>query len=309
MKATIQNTYGAALVGCIFAAFLYGITCIQTCIYNMIFTKESRTMRAMVNILWVVDTIHLSCVLSTMYFFLISGRRRPPGSGTLWTDGALIIASNTSDFLVRCIFMQRIVHLSGNRRLCVTLLGTPSIVSAAFGIFYGVVTVSHPPSALAEQAVSFSVYSGLATSVVADVGISMTLCWLFWKMGHGVETAYPLMNKLRLFTIQAGVLPTMLALASLITYAVYPQTFMYMGIFFVLPKATLNSMLAMLNARKRLREVLPSKSLRLPMVRVSLSIDPNLTEGCGAVVAGGGMTCNPVSEGLLRVMDFGRMHV
>ena len=42
-------------------------------------------------------------------------------------------------------------------------------------------------------------------------------------------------------------------------------------------------MLAMLNARKHLREVLSSKSLRLPMVRVSLSIDPICTEGSGHI--------------------------
>jgi len=285
MQVTINNTYGAALVGCIFAAFFYGITCVQICFYNITFPNESKILRSLVNILWILDTLHLSCVISTMYFFLITSRNTAVwGTTATWTDGALIILSHLSDCLVRCIFIHRICHLIGRRFLVISAFGTLTLVSAGFGIFYGVLAVSHPPSVLAAQTLSFIVYAGLATSAATDIAISTTLCCFFNQMAHEVESAHPLLNKLRFFAIQAGVLPSVVALTSLITYAIYPRTFMYMGVFFVLPKATLNSMLAMLNARKTLRRVLPLKSAKVPTIRLSVespeigSVKPSLPE-------------------------------
>lgn len=67
MQVTIANTYGAALVGLIIAALwvllplaglslmllhipisLYGVTCVQTCCYNMTSPNDSRTLKVMV---------------------------------------------------------------------------------------------------------------------------------------------------------------------------------------------------------------------------------------------------------------------
>ncbi|KAI0697987.1 hypothetical protein BC835DRAFT_1413322 [Cytidiella melzeri] len=96
----------------------------------MSFTKDSKTMRSIVNFLWILDTLHLAFVVYTMYFALITSRNRPPGSSTVWTNGALVIASNLSDFCVRCIFIHRICHLSGHAKLVASVLGTPSLASA-----------------------------------------------------------------------------------------------------------------------------------------------------------------------------------
>lgn len=82
----------------------------------------------------------------------------------------------------------------------------------------------------------FSVYTGLAASAASDFAISGTLCCVFSHMAHEVETcvwttflclaspltyevvcrAYPLLNKLRLFAIQAGVLPRYCALSNIL---------------------------------------------------------------------------------------------
>ncbi|KAI0338457.1 hypothetical protein BDW22DRAFT_1362816 [Trametopsis cervina] len=286
MQVTISNTYGAGFLGGMLATFLYGITCVQTCIYNITFvedmqpmekmekTKENlrtiRTMKArrtLVNILWVLDTFHLYCVVSTMYFFLIRCRGRLPGTDAIWSDGALIIAANLSDCLVKFIYIH-CVHLLCGYRVLIIPLGTSTVVAAGFGIFYGVVTVSNPPSILANETASFSVYTALGASAATDIAISCMLCFYYHRQGQVVETAYPLLHKLSLYAIQAGVLPSSIALTSLITYAIYPRTFLYMGVFFVLQKATLNSMLAMLNARKSLRSVLPDAAHNM-----ALSVD------------------------------------
>lgn len=68
---------------CIIIAFmlthhgsLYGITCVQTCIYNLVFSKDSRMMKSMVN------TIALSTVsLWLNIFTLFSGQFVMVGGG------------------------------------------------------------------------------------------------------------------------------------------------------------------------------------------------------------------------------------
>ncbi|KAF8624450.1 hypothetical protein AX15_005868 [Amanita polypyramis BW_CC] len=59
---------------------------------------------------------------------------------------------------------------------------------------------------------------------------------------------------MRYFVI-SGALTSMCSLAALITFGVMPNNLVYAGIFFLLTKLYVNSYLAMLNARKAMRDV------------------------------------------------------
>ncbi|KAJ3556223.1 hypothetical protein NM688_g2147 [Phlebia brevispora] len=284
MLVAAGDIYGPALIGCIVTALLYGIACAQTCRYYIAFREDPGWLKLAVGILWYVvngmrtehvedcdatvhrllDTLHNISVTGSVYFYLINNReaQSEPGSARLWTDGAVIMISHISNTITRCIMLSKIYHLSNRSLPLLAVLGTVAATASGFGIFYGAVSTTASPFQ-ASRIAQWVLYAGLSCEAAADVAITITLCIYFARLRAAVETSHPLMNKLLLYTVCSGMLPSAIALASLISYALYPQTFIFIGIFFPLPEACLNSMLATLNVRTKLRRVLPGAKLKM----------------------------------------------
>jgi len=64
-----------------------------------------------------------------------------------------------------------------------------------------------------------------------------------------------------LYAINSGLLTTICAAACLITYAVWPSEFIFIGVYFTLSKLFLNSLLATLNGREGLQNKLAGLSV------------------------------------------------
>ncbi|KAE9394600.1 hypothetical protein BT96DRAFT_185050 [Gymnopus androsaceus JB14] len=61
------------------------------------------------------------------------------------------------------------------------------------------------------------------------------------------------MNRLMYFCLATGLLTTVCAICSLVSISVWPNTFVYIGFYVVLARLYVNSFLATLNAREKLR--------------------------------------------------------
>lgn len=268
MIASLAVTYGVVLIGCTVAAFLYGIACVQVCRYSLLPSQDSKFLRWAVNTLWMVDTLHVAFTVASVYYFLIIKRADLQlGGSPFWTDGTVLIIANTSDLLVRAIFIYRVCQLTDYNIPLLISLGALAFVAAGFGIACGALFMKIAPANLA-RTLTWPVYAALALSAAADISISLTMSGLFIRFGQRAESAQPLLQRLAVYTVSAGMLPSILALASLITYILFTETYIAMAIFFVLPQATLNTMLAMLNARKQMRKILPKKSNNLGRVQL-----------------------------------------
>lgn len=97
-------------------------------------------------------------------------------------------------------------------------------------------------------------YTALATGVVADVLIAGALCYSLSSSRTGFKKTDTLVNTLMAYAINSCLLTSVCAAACLITYAIWPEEFIFIGIFLCLNKLYFNSMLATLNNRYTLRE-------------------------------------------------------
>ncbi|KAF5327506.1 hypothetical protein D9619_004986 [Psilocybe cf. subviscida] len=101
---------------------------------------------------------------------------------------------------------------------------------------------------------SWLLYTALGGSVVADVMITVSLCILLGNIRTGFKLTDSLVNTLMLYTINTGLLTSVSATACFVTFAIWPHAFVFIGFYFVLSKLYINSLLAMLNTRERLRK-------------------------------------------------------
>ncbi|KJA22397.1 hypothetical protein HYPSUDRAFT_656476 [Hypholoma sublateritium FD-334 SS-4] len=101
--------------------------------------------------------------------------------------------------------------------------------------------------------VSFMLYASFGTAVLVDSLIAVSLCILLVRNRTGFKQTDSVVSRLMLFTINTGLLTSIAAVACFVTYAIWPQRFIFMGIYFALSKLYANSLLASLNARNVLR--------------------------------------------------------
>ncbi|KAF4612967.1 hypothetical protein D9613_010892 [Agrocybe pediades] len=96
-------------------------------------------------------------------------------------------------------------------------------------------------------------YSSSLGSIAVDTIIAASLCTLLLMSRTGTRKTNSVITLLMAFSINTGLLTSIVTLASFIAYAVWPQRFVFMGIYFTISKLYINSVLASLNARTAIR--------------------------------------------------------
>ncbi|KAF9023684.1 hypothetical protein BDZ89DRAFT_1162636 [Hymenopellis radicata] len=253
----LHNTMGALLIGVIVSSALWGITCMQTFQYITIYWKrDSLGLRLLVSATFFFDTLHEILICHTIYMYLVVNFANPTQLGVIeWSILAEVVPSALVALLVQGFFAYRVWILSRRNKgriYLVSLLG--ALVIAEFTvalIYFG-------------KAWSLKVYSNsfkirsLSQSMnivgaVGDIFITASLIFFLHKSKSGMQRSNQVMNSLILFSLNTGLLTSICAFMSLIMILVYPDTFLYITFFFNLSRLYSNSLLATLNARKKLQ--------------------------------------------------------
>jgi len=92
--------------------------------------------------------------------------------------------------------------------------------------------------------------------VGADVATVTSICGFLYRKRSGIRSTRSIAHKIMLYTINTTGLTCLATVICLITYATMPTNLIFLAIYFVLPKLYLNSILSLLNFRKKLRKQL-----------------------------------------------------
>ncbi|CDO70077.1 hypothetical protein BN946_scf184806.g4 [Trametes cinnabarina] len=256
---TLNNTLGAAFLGNIAAACFYGITVLQTYIYYGRSGSDRLYLRCLA-----LDTVHLALVTHSVYLYAVTDFANflalevPVCLFHLLKERlgmylAQVLVTGVSDFIVRGIFCERVWRLSKRNWILMLAIGATSLVvfgepstlslyaradrnflaggSIAFAVKgFGL------PNYFALSGISGILYTSLGGSVVADILITVSMCYMLAKRRTGFSRTDSMVRVLILYSINTGALTSLCALLCLITYAAMPDNFVFIGIYFVLPK-------------------------------------------------------------------------
>ncbi|KAK0209872.1 hypothetical protein IW262DRAFT_1486327 [Armillaria fumosa] len=226
-------TLGAMYLGAMVAAILFGITNLQTVVYYKKYPDDWWVYRYSVASLWyaksacvgvpvidetshvsrMLDTLHVALSTHALYHYLI----------TLY--GSFFI---TDDII--CLYTVRLwkglIRNNCFHYSLSSLLSIPKIRTSICVVF--------------------------TAAMVSDFIIAFPMCYYLHKsrsVTNFSSTSKKLLNLMRLVVI-TGLATSVCSLLILITYLVWPSSFIFFGITFILPKLYINSLLAMLNAWK-----------------------------------------------------------
>ncbi|KIK03701.1 hypothetical protein K443DRAFT_676532 [Laccaria amethystina LaAM-08-1] len=248
----LDETLGAAYNAVVVASILLGVSFFQAWYY---FSHQSDPWPTtlLVSAAITFNTIHQALITHSVYSYTVSNWGNTPFLDHLVRTLLVeVIFTGLTALLVQSFLTARIWILSDRNIWLTGVIGL--LVVGEFGSILAYTILSLPLTTFAEVAhlktLSITVN---ALAAAGDILIAGTLCTLLHLSRTGFHRSDTIYTKLIVFSLNTGLLTSLCAVASLVSILVAGTTFIYIAFFFCMGRLYTNSLLATLNARKRIR--------------------------------------------------------
>ncbi|KAE9407382.1 hypothetical protein BT96DRAFT_131417 [Gymnopus androsaceus JB14] len=251
-ESDISSTIGAMFIGMIVGSALWGVSCIQAWYYFDSYRNDSPLQRYVVMAAWASDTIHQILITHVVYYYSISNFSDASNlNHVVWSVYVEVLMNAITGLLVQCFF--------ANRNMAIPKKLHPYHLHRSLD--HGrVCQLPYCIQGLAQQLDTYDKLHQLkdlsmsinVLAAVGDIAISVAICTMLSASKTGFAWSNHVINRLILFSINTGSLTSICAVGSLIFILALPNTFAYFAFYFIIGRFYVNSLLATLNARKRL---------------------------------------------------------
>ncbi|KAI0700017.1 hypothetical protein C8T65DRAFT_289459 [Cerioporus squamosus] len=251
--AMIDSTFGAALIGLIVSACLYGITLLQTFSYFRNYSKDATFIKSLVITLTVLDTLHLALCTRTIYWYLVTNFGNTSNLDmTTWSMSLQTDCNGLIGLIVEVFFARRLWMMSRN------WLITGIVVVLAF-LHFGLGVVFTAESFILGRYSKFKSLTwetclGLGAAAVADIIIAAAMCYYLYTKRTGLKRTDSVVALLMVYSVNSGLTTSIIATICVVTFAAMPTNFVWLSFFWIMGKCYVNSFLALLNSRESLRD-------------------------------------------------------
>ncbi|PBK65142.1 hypothetical protein ARMSODRAFT_444775 [Armillaria solidipes] len=246
---SIGETFGVLYVGATIAAILFGITNLQMVVYYKNYPNDSSLYRYSVALLWVLDALHVALTTHALYFYLID----------MFGDLAGALVHSVWSFKVQLgMNVATVVYVQGLYAIRLWKLGRhfhkflPWFVFLSVTASLGVAIVatygfSTTPNFSDISNIKIYIHAVFSMVSATDILVALMMCYYLHKSRTAMNfpnMASRLLNLMRLIIV-SGLATSACSLLTLISFVVWPDTLIFLGIVFILPKLYVNSLLAM----------------------------------------------------------------
>ncbi|KAJ8516993.1 hypothetical protein ONZ45_g5750 [Pleurotus djamor] len=280
-QAMFDETYGqtfvsgASLICSQILLVLYGLATLQTYMYFMNYTRDPKSIKLTVLWIWLLSTLHAAFISHTEYHYLAKSYSDP----MLLIDGEWSVYSGIAVGVAICfcvqVFFARMIFCLTNgatQRMLAVSFAVLIMAHAVFGIYisYDLFHLWEIPALHA--AVYRSMVPLLIIRVVSDALTAGTLCVILYD-SKSFARSLKLLNTLIVYSMNRFILTTLVVIVQTIILLKRPRSIWAMAIEFITAQLYVNSFLASLNSRNRLRHIGNSNSISLSYIQPS-SITP-----------------------------------
>jgi len=253
----VDSTLGAVYIGNVVVAVLFGVTSVQAYYYFSHYPSDKLILRATIAILWIIDFLHLFCVCHAVYYYSVTNFTNLSALVSFpWSFNLQYLVETVNDVIIRLVLLDRLWRLSHkNRYICGFTLGCAATL-LALAIFLFVIGIEFDTLEGYRNRAQWAFYALISLMVASDIVIATSLCVYLTRHPSDFKRTRSTVNKIMLYTINTTALTSVADFICLITFATKPSTLISVAIIFILPKLYLNSLLGLLNSRKKLRDQL-----------------------------------------------------
>jgi len=271
----LHSSIGGAFFGFTLGAILFGITLRQAYQYYTTNISDSVFRKSLIAIICSLDFLNLLFGVYMVYSFillLVGFPDRAPQ--LLWSLKALVVVQAVLVVLVQCFYLSQIWLLSKNLHLLPRRFTRVVQFFVVFAAVFALATAIFFLQELGKIStiigfspeIEYVVYIGFASTAFLDCTIAAAMCLILHRSNGGAtRRTESVVETLIQYFVATGLMTSFAAIMCISLYVAQPATLLYFGLEFSMTRLYANSILAMFNARKQLRQRLEeSVELKLP---------------------------------------------
>ncbi|KAJ7167898.1 hypothetical protein C8R46DRAFT_951037, partial [Mycena filopes] len=247
----LDNSLGAIVIGCMVSLFLFGILTVQVLSYFRNFVDDSKKLKLMITVIWVIEFIHAALICASRY------EKTVTYFGDIQELFHLRATFNLSVVCVAAIgptvqsfYAYRILVISGRR--FIPILCWILLLLRFVNVFAISITSFMVPNIIAYKGrFGWLLICSLSSSAAEDVLVTATTCYYLRaerKSSAHFRRTQRMMDLLILWTAQSALLTSSCTVSMLLCFLLM-DNFVWVGILLVFPLFFSNSLLATLNSR------------------------------------------------------------
>ncbi|GLB43780.1 hypothetical protein LshimejAT787_1402920 [Lyophyllum shimeji] len=250
----VPKTFGALLLGGLFAAVLSGVVTVQIIVYFKLYPGDGQHLKALVLFIWFLDTCHTSFIWAALWEYLISYFGAEDKIDFIpWNIALTVVFTAVLTFAVHCFFAHRIFKLSRRKwTLTIPIIFLAVLRLASACATTGTMIHLHSFTAFKDQ-FRWLFTLGLALSSGVDILITCSLFFLLQTSRTGAPSLNVVIDALIWYAFETGSLTCAGTIVSMLCYITMGNNLIFMGLHFVISKFYANSLLVTLNTRQTLR--------------------------------------------------------
>ncbi|KAJ7907302.1 hypothetical protein B0H13DRAFT_2332470 [Mycena leptocephala] len=256
---SMDSTYGAWLISLFLETILYGIGILQVFLYFQWWPTDTWSIKAPVIIVMFFETTQISFFFRSTFFRFVQRFGIPQGD-LIWSDSLQLLANYLTAFAVQMYFASRIYRLT---RESVKMYRTSvvgiyvivlfAVIQISAGITQTIWTYQLRSYAKLEKTKAITTLQ-TAASLACDIGITVYLCVFLARNKTGTKRTEKMLNALMMNAVNRGMLTALCSAFTMCLFLAYPDTFWFFIPLAPSSKLYMNSMLATLNMRQRMRD-------------------------------------------------------
>ncbi|KAJ7122814.1 hypothetical protein C8R44DRAFT_981080 [Mycena epipterygia] len=257
--SAVKELFASTFIGFCVATTLYGVSVLQVYLYfRKYYATDRWTLKTMVAALWTFDTLTTIFVAHSLYVFVFAFLDAKILTGIPWSFTAEKLLVTIITFIAQCFYAHTISKVSQDNSS--TKITTTFILFLAVGSFgLGIYTTVHlfkNPALDSISTRSFLIVSGLVQGLAAlnDIVITGSLSYYLHVRRNSIPSSEQLIDTLILYAVSRGVLTAIAQIMFLVLNVALPHRQFWLPFHMAVGKLYVNSVLATLNVRERLRQ-------------------------------------------------------
>ncbi|KAJ7167124.1 hypothetical protein C8R46DRAFT_270558 [Mycena filopes] len=236
----LDNSLGAIVIGCMVSLFLFGTLTVQVLSYFRNFLDDSRKLKLMIAVIWVIEFIHAALICSSTYEKTVTYFGDVQELFHLRaTFNLSVVCVGAIGPIVQSFYAYRILKISGRRFipiLCWILLLLRFVNVLAISI-----TSFMVPDIIAYKGrFGWLLICSLSSSAAEDVLVTATTCYYLRaerRSSAHFRRTQRMMDLLILWTAQSALLTSSCTVSMLLCFLLM-ENFVWVGILLVFPLCT-----------------------------------------------------------------------
>ncbi|KAH7925605.1 hypothetical protein BV22DRAFT_1195004 [Leucogyrophana mollusca] len=260
--------YGPGLMGLALGFAVYGAALGQYAFYLFAFPFDHRALKVLVLLLFVMDALHTYGMAGWNWVLLVSCHHVATQDPVFPWQGTMAgICSFCITMLVQSFYAHRLWIISGHNKLVVAVVLATALAGFVLGLL-GISLIVRAGSPTAERIILVVISSACGVSMLCDVIITASIFFYLRPQRSGIKRVGTAVQQLIDVFIRMGLLTCLVSLSVFVMLWIKDGQYWLLVFPPLVCKSYAHSLLAVLNARKSIREG-AMKTIQLPTLSVA----------------------------------------